>query len=111
MKAVIILPKGKMSKKDIKRLNDNLFCVVECDDPSLVRFMEPPPLGYSAQEQAAIKLCRYLMDRQTGGYPIGRQAIASLLAEFLIEGSPLEAIQPVAAVEGIKANRPQAKPA
>ncbi len=43
LKPVIVIPVGCMTKKDIAELRANQFCVVEAQDPSLVRFIEPPP--------------------------------------------------------------------
>jgi hypothetical protein len=93
IKPVIILPKGEMSKKDLKRLNENGFIVVEAKDPSTVRFCEPPPLGYSIQEKAAISLCRYLLNR--GGYNYDKKEISELYAHFIINGSTLKEVQKV----------------
>jgi len=86
---VIILPLDMMSKKDIAILRRNMLCVVECKDPSAVRFCEPPPNGYSEQEKAAIKLCRYVMSQNsTVGWT--KRDLAERLADFFIAGSPLE---------------------
>lgn len=91
MKPVVILPKGAMSKEDIQRLNDNDFVVVEAEAPEDVRFCEPPAMGYSVQERAAISLCRYLMSNRS--YNLNFGEISSLYAQFIIRGSPLEQVK------------------
>lgn len=99
MKPVIVLPPGVMSKRDMKRLNDNDFCVVECKEPERVRFCEPPPLGYSVQEKAAIQLSRRLLAAKNS-WNINRKDLCEILADCLMEGwpltgSPLAPVQPV----------------
>ncbi len=89
MKPVVILPKGQMTKEDITELRANDWCVVECDDPSLVRFTEPPPASYSNMDQAAMKLCRYLVDCDRAETVRNRRDIAALLVEFILEGESL----------------------
>ena len=44
IKPVIVLVKDSMSKRDMKRLRDNGLCVVESSNPSMVRFLDPPPI-------------------------------------------------------------------
>lgn len=95
IRPVIILPVGEISKKDIKELRANGLCVVEAKDPSRVRFAEPPPLGYSVQEQAAIKLCRWVLSHRSEHY-FQRYDLAQKLADFFCEGSPLQPIFPTA---------------
>ncbi len=92
MKPVIILPKKEMSRADISRQNANGFVVVEATDPSKVRFCEPPPIGYSSQEKAAIGLCRFIM-RHTPSSSWTRRDLAETLANIFMEGSPLETIK------------------
>jgi len=89
MKPVIIIPVGQVSKRDLKRLNDNSFCVVEAKDPSTIRFSEPPPNGYSEQEKAAIQLCRFVISHPSAA-SWTRLELGNLLARFFIEGSPLQ---------------------
>ena len=101
MKPVIILPEGMMSKADKSRLNANDFCVVECKDPSLVRFQEPPPLGYSAQEKAAIQLCRWILSHTLGSTSFNKQELSAKLAEIFIHGSQLEPIRQVQPVKKV----------
>ena len=88
MRPVIILPTGEVSKKDLRELRKNGFCVVEAKAPGLVRFLEPPPQDYSMQEEAAIKLCRSLLDK-TNTLCLTRQEIASKYALIIIDGTPL----------------------
>jgi len=88
MKPVIILPIGKVTRKDIRELRKNNFCVIEAEDPGAVRFLEPPLHGYSANEVAAMKLCRYLLSKNNQ-YSLDRYAIASKLAFIMTEGTPL----------------------
>lgn len=100
IKPVIILPQGQVSRDDIERLNSNGLCVVEAQDPSLVRFMEPPPDGYGIRERAAISLFRRVMAHKSLSY--SRSDIAVLYADILLEGSPLE---PIIDVERVQKNR------
>lgn len=101
MKPVIILPKGAVSAEDIALLRENQFCVVEADDPSEVRFMEPPPNGYSEQERAAIALCRHIM-RHSWDASWTKRDLGNLLAQFFIEGSPLQYVEPAKQAEKTK---------
>ncbi len=100
MRPVIIIPRKTVTKKDIELLRDNGICVVEATDPSLVRFIEPPPEGYSVQELAAIKLSRYLLG-PNNEYSRDRDSIGALYAHFVIQGSPLDS-QPIAKVKKAK---------
>lgn len=84
IKPVIILPKGEMTKRDIKKLTDNGIVVVEANDPSLVRFADPPPEGYGIQEQAAIELFRTLMAKSS--FMISRTNFAEMYADIVIRG-------------------------
>lgn len=106
MKPVIVLPPKSVSKADIKELRENGICVIVAKDPSVVRFIEPPPNGYNEQEKAAIKLCRYLVRRDNTA-SCGRQEIMALLAHFFIEGSPLQTVATV--VTATVAATPKAK--
>jgi len=90
MKPVIILPVGEMKRRDINLLVRNGICVVECKNPQHVRFVDPPPLGYSAQEQAAIRLCRVLLNPATNTGYLYRKDIAAMLADAFITGTPLD---------------------
>lgn len=99
IKPLIIIPNGEISRRDIKRLNDNGFCVVEAKDPSKVRFADPPPGDYSAQERAAIDLFRVLADRSNSA-SYNRKDIATMYVELL-----LRAGQPTAVTGVTKANR------
>lgn len=93
MKPVIMLPPGQISKNDIERLFDNGFIVVTVKNPESVRFVEPPPLGYSAQEKAAIALCRHIL-KAKNNYSTTRSELSNWLVEFFISGSSLDASQP-----------------
>lgn len=96
MRPVIILPPGEITKEDIAILRENGMCVVEAKDPSKVRFVEPPPLGYSVQERAAIALCRWVMGHDNPGANWSRRELAAKLADFFCEGSPLEPLPRIA---------------
>lgn len=102
MKPVIILPIGTMKKKDIQQLRENLFCVVEAKKPEDIRFMEPPPQGYSAQEKAAMALCRFVVAQRTDKILYAGH-LKEFLCDVLINGSPLQA-QPVSPVAPVKPN-------
>lgn len=105
IKPLIILPKNQMSAEDIQRLNDNGLCVVEAEDPSLVRFAEPPPaMEYDVRERAALQLFRRLMQRTNASYT--RTDIANFYCDFILNGSPLE---PIRDVPQVKTNKPQSR--
>lgn len=93
MAPVIVVPTGEISKEDLALVRENGFCVIEAKNPDAVRFMEPPPNGYSEQERAAIALCRHLM-RFEGDRNWTKREIGNLLAQFFIQGSPLEYVEP-----------------
>lgn len=98
MKPVMVIPKDCMSAEDIARLNDNGFVVVEATDPSQVRFMEPPPQGYTAQEKAAIQLCRAILERRNS--KVWSYAdLTDLLVHFLATGTPMSPTEPPAKVK------------
>ena len=104
MKPVIILPVEHVSKDDIAELRANGFCVIEAKEPDSVRFMEPPPMGYSEQEKAAIKLCRHLL-AQPNHANFTRESISSLLSWFFIQGSPLATVKEAKVATREKAKR------
>lgn len=89
IKPVIIISKGELSPEDIALLRENQFCVVEAENPDDVRFMEPPPQGYSAQETAAIKLARYVVSYGNPDVNFTRRGLVDLLCQYMIEGTPL----------------------
>jgi hypothetical protein len=101
IKPVMILPRGEVSPEDIALMRENGFCVVEAQNPDAVRFMEPPPNGYSEQEKAAIALCRHLMKFQPDVTWTKRE-VGHMLAQFFIEGSPLQYVEPAKQVERVK---------
>ena len=96
IKPIIVLPKGEVTKRDIKKLNDNGLCVVEASDPSKVRFIDPPPEGYSVQERAAIELFRVLVAKP--GFSINRSGLTEMYVEVLMRGWIPERVQQVARV-------------
>lgn len=61
------------------------FVTVECDDPILVRFMDPPSQILTGQ--AAIDLCRQIMDHKADEQFTVRQ-IGLKLAKLLMEDAP-----------------------
>lgn len=81
MKPVVVLQTETMSKDDIQVLRDNGICVVECDEPNQVRFMEPLPTGYDRCEWAAVQLFRKLMSQT--GWQVGRREFATIYADIL----------------------------
>jgi hypothetical protein len=92
LQPTIIVLTGSMSKEDIKLLRDNGFCVVESKDPSRVRFMDPPPLDYSLQEEAAIELARTLLADGKIGTCNHVNTIGRLYADILLKGDPLKRV-------------------
>jgi hypothetical protein len=99
IKPVMVLPKGQMSQEDIAELRANQFCVVEAEDPSTLRFLEPPPEGYDAMDRAAIQLMRRLVTCGNKNDTFYRGDISRLLAELLMGGKVPE---PVAQVQRVK---------
>lgn len=98
IKPTMILPKGQVSREDIDKLNENGLCVVEAEDPSLVRFMEPPPEGYSLRELSAIQLFRVVMASR-GNTNWSRMELATKFAEILIEGKYPAGPEPIASAK------------
>lgn len=90
MKPVMILPKDAVTRADIRELRRNGICVVEATDPSLVRFVDPPPQGYSAQERAAIQLARAILRPINRGKMISNDTWTGLFVDLILAGSPLE---------------------
>lgn len=95
MKPVIVLPKEEMLEEDIEHLRENGLCVVECEHPESVRFMEPPPGGYGESERAAIELFRHLMSERK--WNINRASLAEMWCDILTKGTSLEPIKNVTA--------------
>jgi hypothetical protein len=62
VKPLFIVKPGSMSRADIRRAEKQAFiCVVECDAPDAVRFLEPPPnAGLDVQARAALSLMRFV---------------------------------------------------
>lgn len=58
-------------------------------------------MGYSVQEQAAVKLCRMIarnnINNSTSPWSYG--SLMTKLAEIMIEGSPLKEVPPVTAAQ------------
>ena len=93
MKPLIILPKGAMSSKDKEKLTKNGICVVESEQPGLVKFVDSvPEIASRTQiEQAAIQLSRKVLDKNTWGYNSGTEKeMAKLYIDLLIKGTPLD---------------------
>ncbi len=84
MKPVIILPEGEMKRSEIKKLEANGICVVETQNPEQVRFVDPPPFGYSVQERAAIQLFRQLMRNKS--FMVSRERFAEMYTDILLAG-------------------------
>ena len=82
-----------MSEKDKESLIQNNICVVEADDPSLVKFVDSIPAIASRTEieQAAIQLSRKVLNRDTWshGSDIPKEA-AKMFIDILIKGTPLD---------------------
>lgn len=99
MKPVIILPKGAVSAEDIAKLGENGICCIEAEAPEDVRFMEPPPNGYTEAEKAAIALFRFVMKHQPDQTWTKRE-LGHLFAQMIISGTPLEPIKQVTTAKG-----------
>jgi len=95
MKPTFVLPCGHISKQDIKQLRDNGFCVVEAKYPEKIRFLDPPPFGYTQQEQAAIQLTRKLLAEPYHATK-SMNEIKNMLIYILVEGSPIDPIKKLA---------------
>lgn len=93
MKPMIILPKGAMSEKDKEKLTENNICVVEAEEPSLVKFVDSvPEIASRTQiEQAAIQLSRKILDKNTWNYNSDTsKEMAKLYIDLLVKGTPLD---------------------
>lgn len=97
IKPIIILPRGEMSKKDIATLNANHLCVVEAKDPSKVRFVDPPPEGYTVQEKAAIQLFRTIAAKSA--FSINRSTFAEMYVDIILTGMIPERVQQVPKIQ------------
>jgi hypothetical protein len=96
MKPIIILPPDTMSEENIKLLRENGLCVVVAKDPARVKFVDPIPAVSSRtqMESAAIKLSRILLHGAWANWStsgcIGRETMAKIYVDLLVEGTPLE---------------------
>ncbi len=89
IRPVVVLKPGTMKPRDMKMLRSNGICVVECEDPSALRFIEPPVIGdYSLAERAAISLARVLMT-ETNDVHMSKINNRALFAEILMQGVPM----------------------
>ena len=98
MKPMIIIPNGVMTKENLDILRSNDICIVECKDPSKVKFVDPIPASTSRTEMeiAAIRLSRMLLTWQFANgsplnpdYAIRKDHVAKFYVDLLIEGTPL----------------------
>lgn len=103
MKPVVVLPPGKMSARDRRKLERNDILVVECEDPSLVRFIEPPPANladYTIQQRAALQLFKVVTGRlQIVGTTIRSEEWHRLYVEILLQGFFPDPVRRVAFVQ------------
>lgn len=93
MKPLIILPKGAMSDKDREELAKNNICVVEAEDPSLVKFVDSIPAiaSRTEMEQAAIQLSRKVLQKDAWGYlSDAPKDLAKMFVDILVKGTPLD---------------------
>lgn len=93
MKPLIILPKGAMSEKDREELTKNDICVVEAEDPSLLKFVDSIPAIASRTEieNAAIQLSRKVLNKDTWQYNSDMpKDVAKMFIDILIKGTPLD---------------------
>jgi hypothetical protein len=89
-KPVIVLPTGKTSQADIRLLRRNGYCVIEAEDTTLVRYLEPPPLDCEPHEKAAIILCRHLLRTEQRLISKTGEDIRALYASIIIKGTSLD---------------------
>lgn len=93
MKPLLILPKGTMSAKDKEKLTKNGICVVEAEEPSLVKFVDSvPEIASRTQiEQAAIQLSRKVLTKDAWAWNSGiEKDVAKMYIDLLIKGTPLD---------------------
>lgn len=96
MRPIVILPKGVMDAADIAKLEENGICVVEAQDPAVVRFLDPIPAmtGRTAIEDAAIQLSRKVLSRNfwsdgnAGDHT--RAQMARAYVDILVRGTALD---------------------
>jgi len=97
VKPIIILPKNVMSPEHIKKLQENDLCVVEADNPALVKFVDPIPAmkDRSKVEDAALRFSRILLTgrglNNGTSYNSSHSEICRLYVSCLLEGTDLSA--------------------
>lgn len=99
VKPIIVLPPDAMDKANIAMLRRNGICVVICQKPEQVRFVEAPIGSQDRCERAAVSLFRHIASR-TDAY-CDRSKLLATFAKFVVAGTELD---PVPAV---KINQPQ----
>lgn len=88
---VVIIKPGAMTKEAQAAMNRAGITVVEAKDPSAIRFLNPPSPNRTAQEKAAIELCRVLLTSEgltmSDSY---KDFTAKLYIQCLLKGSAFE---------------------
>ncbi len=95
MKPIIVLRKGTMSAEDIKELRGNWLCVVESEDPSTLKFLDPIPAAAERTkvEDAALALSRKMLDPTTwtSGLESGAyRHIANTFVDLVMRGTRID---------------------
>lgn len=85
---MIIIPPDEMSVEDIERLRANGICVVECQHPERLKFVDAG--ANTSIEQAAIALSRKLMKKGFWQSDDTRKTIAANFVDLLVLGTPLD---------------------
>ncbi len=93
MRPMIIAPEKLFPPESLDLLRKNGICIVECSDPSKVKFVDPLPAVSSRNEmeRAAIKLSRILLNGQWGQYtPSSRADFCRIYIDCLTTGTELD---------------------
>lgn len=95
MKPILVIPTNAMTPDSVMALRSNGICVVETEDPSKVKFLDPIPSAAERTrvEDAALSLSRKVLSTSfwTNGRESGAwQAVAATYLDALVNGTPLD---------------------
>lgn len=93
VKPIVVLPPDAMDAANISMLRRNGICVVICQKPEAVRFVEAPIGSQDRCERAAVNLFRHIAATKEG--LLNRDKLMEKFARFTIAGTDLEPVPPV----------------